>query len=301
MNLEEKIKQMAIEIGFDAIGITTAEPICQTSQNHMSNWLNENKHAKMEYLNRNFDKRFNPALLLNNAKSVICCAVSYSPKNNTSLFSNYAIYDDYHTTLKNMLFNLAEFIQKITSTHIKFKACVDSVPIAEREFANRAGIGFIAKNHMLINENMGCEFFLAELITTLELKADSPDERKCLDCGRCIQLCPTKALTQDGSFDSNLCLSYHTIESKDDIPEEIAKKMDKVYGCDICGSICPHQKYAQIKANSNLLENKELQKLTLNEIATMSPSEFDKIFKNSPVKRTGYTKVTNTAKIMLKK
>ncbi|MHC4988799.1 MAG: tRNA epoxyqueuosine(34) reductase QueG [Planctomycetota bacterium] len=225
MSFEQQIKQKALELGFDAVGITTAEPVAAAHIAYFQRWLADGNAGQMAYLHRNSEKRFDPAGLLAGAKSVICVALNYRPAKNDLpenppiRIARFAQYIDYHPFIKDRLFQLAEFIQKETearsgSAGIKFKACVDSVPIAERALAQRAGLGFIGKNHMLIHPELGNQFLLGELVTTLELAPDAPTEDlSCGDCGRCLRACPTGALGFDGSFDARKCVSYLTIEA----------------------------------------------------------------------------------------
>ena len=221
--MKEQIRQYCLDLGFDAVGITTAEPVETAHVQYFRQWLDAGLAADMGYMHRNTEKRFDPAKLLNCAKSVICVALNYRLNKNQQAdnpsvrIARFAQYEDYHPFIKDRLFKLAEFIVRVGRAHadqIKFKACVDSVPIAERALAQRAGLGFIGKNHMLINPELGNQILLGELITTLELEPDEPFEQiPCGDCGRCIRACPTGALSFDGTFDARKCISYQTIES----------------------------------------------------------------------------------------
>ena len=335
MTIESDIKEKALELGFDAVGITAAASVEPKQVEYYQQWLDDGNAAKMEYLHRNTDKRFDPAELFTGAKSVICVALNYRPSKTESYekedvrIANFTLYEDYHPFIKDRLFQLAEFVQKQTkawsgSDTIKFKACVDSVPLAERALAQRAGLGFIGKNHMLIHPEFGNQILLGELITTLELEPDEPLENlSCGDCGKCIRACPTGALDKDGSFDARKCISYLTIEAPDDgrvghahadgnadvnssppakgeYPEggrglqPIKNTCDRdgytsnyIFGCDECILACPHEINAPTRNNKDFQFHPEWQKLTPRQILAMTENKFQKTFVNSGFIRLG--------------
>ena len=298
MSFEQQIKQKALELGFDAVGITTAEPVAAAHIAYFQRWLADGNAGQMAYLHRNSEKRFDPAGLLAGAKSVICVALNYRPAKNDLpenppiRIARFAQYIDYHPFIKDRLFQLAEFIQKETeapngSAGIKFKACVDSVPIAERALAQRAGLGFIGKNHMLIHPELGNQFLLGELVTTLELAPDAPTEDlSCGDCGRCLRACPTGALGFDGSFDARKCISYLTIEAPDNSPKR--KRRDNyIFGCDECILACPHELGKPERKNMDFQHHPEWQELTPEQILKMTEEDFQETFANSGLLRLG--------------
>jgi epoxyqueuosine reductase len=315
MSLEAKIKQKALELGFNAVGITTADPVDPAHIDTFRKWLDDGCAAKMAYMHRNIDKRFDPEQLLKGAKSVICVALNYRPQNSeltdapSVRIARFALYEDYHPFIKNRLFQLAEFIQSQTiarSAGIKFKACVDSVPLAERALAQRAGLGFVGKNHMLINPELGSQFLLGELITTVELQPDEPFEQiPCGDCGRCIRACPTGALGFDGSFDARKCISYLTIEAPagnaDVSPANIfqppppcgglplgrGRAKNYIFGCDECILACPHELNAAARKNTDFQFHPEWQDLTREKIQAMTEDEFQTTFAGSGFIRGG--------------
>lgn len=254
MDIVEKIKDKAGQLGFDLVGITTAEPIEPSQVEYFKDWLKNGYNGQMEYMSRNFQKRINSAELLKGAKSVICVALNYKPQESEQKkgIANFALYEDYHPFVKNLLFQLAEFIQTLADKRVKFKACVDSVPVAERTLAQRAGLGFIGRNHMLINPSLGLQILLGELITDLPLMPDEPFIHSCQSCDKCITACPTAALTEDGQFNANRCISYLTIEHKGKIDDDLRKKMDaSVFGCNKCILACPYDDSAPIRKNKN--------------------------------------------------
>lgn len=256
MDITEKIKVKAIQLGFDLVGITTAEPIEQLQIDYFKDWLGRGDNGQMEYMGRNFQKRINPSELLKGAKSVICVALNYKPPENIAVkrvgFANFALYEDYHSFIKNLLFLLAEFMQDLTDERIKFKACVDSAPVAERALAQRAGLGFIGRNHMLINPTLGLQTLLGELITDLPLNPDMPFYQTCKNCDKCIKACPAAALKEDGRFDANSCISYLTIEHHGEIADDLRENIgDSIFGCDRCILACPYDSEAPICKNKN--------------------------------------------------
>jgi len=322
MNLEATIKQKALELGFDAAGITTTEPVATAHAAYFQKWLDDGCAAKMAYMHRNIDKRFDPGQLLKGARSVICVALNYRPHCGRSILlregkrqahpalriANFALYEDYHPFIKDRLFKLAEFICRVGCAHadqIGFKACVDSVPLAERALAQRAGLGFIGRNHMLIRPELGSQFLLGELITTLQLEPDEPFEPiSCGDCGRCIRACPTGALDADGSFDARKCISYLTIEepaSKDSPPAKGehpkgGRGLNYIFGCDECILACPHETGKPSRKNTDFQHHIEWQNLTPDQIQTMTEGQFQKTFANSGFLRLGLDRLKrNTA------
>ena len=306
MSIESDIKQKALDLGFDAVGFTAAEPVDTSHVEHFRAWLDAGCAAKMAYLYRNIEKRFDPAKLLTGAKSVICVALNYRPaagelaEDPPVRIARFAQYEDYHPFIKDRLFQLAEYIQDAGGdSSLHFKACVDSVPIAERALAQRAGLGFVGKNHMLINPELGSQFLLGELITTLELEADKPFEQiPCGDCGRCIRACPTGALSFDGSFDARKCISYLTIEEPDDIPVEYQNKIDnRIFGCDECILACPHELNTPVRKNIDFQFHPEWQKLTPKQIQNMTEDEFQKTFAGSGLIRLGLDRLKRNARI----
>jgi len=277
MSLSQEIKCKALELGFDLIGITDASPIDTLHVNLLSQWLKSGRAGQMSYLHNNFEKRTQPALLLENAQSVICVGLNYKPPKQNPKQSgptapmgkvaSYAQYEDYHPFIKERLRKLTEFISSAGGHEHKFKICVDSVPLAERSLAARAGLGFIGKNRMLINPALGPQIFLGEIITTLKLSTDNPITDNCSNCDKCITACPTHALTPDGQFDANRCINYLTIEYKGRIPPELAKKTsDRIFGCNECIIACPYQKNAPVYKNKQFKRYYNRAKLDLNRI-----------------------------------
>lgn len=310
MSLSQEIKSKAIELGFDLIGITDASPIDAEHIDLLSRWLKSGCAGQMSYLNRNFEKRTQPAVLLENAQSVICVGLNYKPPMQnpkqpeptvpTGKVANYAQYEDYHQFIKERLYKLAEFINSSFGQEHRYKICVDSVPLAERSLAQRAGLGFIGKNHMLINPTLGPQIFLGEMITTLKLYTDKPIPDNCADCDKCIKACPTHALTPDGKFDANKCISYLTIEYRGRIPLKLAEKTgDRIFGCDECVLVCPYQNNAPVCKNKKFKHYTNRARLDLSRILNLTQQDFDTEFADSTLKRSGLERLKRNAQICL--
>ena len=304
MNLTESIKQKALELGFDVIGITDSLPLDERQAKFFTDWLNAGFAGQMHYMHRNFSKRVGPAELLENARSVIVVGLNYKPAQSSSAdigkVAVYGQYQDYHEFMKKLLRQLIDFIRSGSAGEAEFKICVDSVPLVERSFAKRAGIGFIGKNHMLINPELGPEIFLGEIITTLELKYDEPLTNECSNCDKCIAACPAGALMSDGRFDSNKCISYLTIEYKDRIPAEVAEKMGGwVFGCDECVLACPYHENAPVCKNKSFKLYPDRAALDPARVLKLNERQFNEEFSDSAIKRTGLERLKRNSRICL--
>ncbi|MHC4741330.1 MAG: tRNA epoxyqueuosine(34) reductase QueG [Planctomycetota bacterium] len=307
MTLENRIKQRAIELGFDAVGITHAGPVDSQQAERISAWLDAGFAAQMKYMHRNLEKRLEPSKLLRGAKSIVVVALNYKPRKNVGCDSshhcyarvaNYALYEDYHQFIKQRLRKLTDFIASVADEDVRFKMCVDSAPVAERALAVRAGLGFIAKNHMLTIPQLGQQVFLAELITTCRLRADEPASGECAECRKCIDACPTGALRPDGTLDATKCISYLTIEHKAEIPPDLAASIgDRLFGCDECVKACPYQKDAPPCANKDIKFYPERAAIDLEQIRAMTEGEFEGRFADSPIKRLGLQRLRRNAGI----
>jgi len=309
MTLEQEIKDRALQLGFDAVGITDASPIADADIARLQTWLRAGYAGQMQYMHHNFEKRIHPAALLKGAQSVIVVALNYKPDGSfaplqdpqrTGAVVQYAWYEDYHEFMRPLLFELADFVRARTDGRHRFKACVDSVPLAERALAVRAGLGFIGANHMLIHPALGPQVFLGELVTTVELEPDQTSHGACAACDRCVRACPTGALQTDGSFDARKCISYLTIEYKGDIPPELATRIgDSLFGCDACVLACPHQHAAPPRANKRLRFHLENMRLNLEELLKSSVESFESRFGDSPIRRAGLDALRRNAQICM--
>jgi epoxyqueuosine reductase len=309
MTMEQEIKERAIQLGFNAVGIADASPIAAADVERLEAWLRAGHAGQMQYMHRNFEKRIHPATLLKGAQSVIVVALNYKPREtivsaevpgHMGKVAQYACYEDYHEFMKPLLFKLASFIAgKAGRTH-RFKACVDSVPLAERALAVRAGLGFVGTNHVLIHPTLGPQIFLGELITTAALAPDEPSGGTCGACNRCVRACPTGALGADGSFDARQCISYLTIEHRGDIPGELAPKIGNcIFGCDACVLACPHQRTAPVRVNARFEFDANNAILDLAEMLGLTAESFEERFSNSPIGRTGLAGLQRNARICM--
>jgi len=313
MSLEQEIKDRALELGCDAVGITDATPIAEADIERLRTWLDAGAAGEMAYLRRNFDKRIHPAALLEGAQSVVVIALNYKPAEEpactahptsadgpSGTVATYACYEDYHDFMRPLLHELADFIRARTDNAQRFKVCVDSVPLAERALAVRAGLGFIGKNHMLIHLKLGPQVFLGELVTTAKLHPDDPTPGTCVGCDRCLRACPTGALSADGQFDARRCLSYLTIEYQGAVPSELAATVgDRIFGCDECVRVCPYRQTAPERANRRFRFHPERARLDLSRILAMDLEGFATEFTGSPIARTGHETLQRNARICL--
>ena len=297
-------------MGFDLIGVTDASPINNEHVELLTGWLKSGCAGQMDYMHRNFEKRTNPARLLDGAHSVICVGLNYKPPKKdvkppdptapTGRVAAYAQYEDYHVFMKGLMRKLIDFISSKTGKSHKFKICVDSAPLAERALAARAGLGFIGKNHMLINPTLGSQIFLGEIVTDLEIQADESIQENCSNCNKCVDACPTGALSKGGQFDANKCTSYLTIEYQGRIKPELAQRIgDRVFGCDECILACPYRQKAPTCKNKQFKFHPERAGLDLRWILNMKQDKFDDEFGDSVIKRTGLQRMKRNAQVCL--
>jgi epoxyqueuosine reductase len=288
------IKQESRILGFDYCGISRAG-FLEEEAPRLEQWLLKNMHGRMHYMANFFDLRLDPRKLVPGAKSVISLLYNYFPgkdisKENLPKISKYAYGNDYHTVIKDKLKELLHIIREKTGD-INGRCFVDSAPVLERAWAARSGLGWIGKNSNLINKQSGSFFFLAEIILDLELEYDNPAEDYCGTCSRCIDACPTDAIIKPQVVDGSKCISYFTIELKENFPippEQKGKFGDWVFGCDICQDVCPWNRFSKPHHEKQFEPSAELLNMTSRDWQEITEEVFIKVFKNSAVKRAGY-------------
>jgi len=287
------IRREAQRLGFEFTGFARAERLDEEARK-LEAWLHQQAHGKMEYMARNFDMRVDPRLLVPGAKSLICLTYTYhNPQKQEDpeapKISQYAYGQDYHHVIKERLQTLLEFIRTEIGA-VDGRCFVDSAPVMEREWARRAGIGWNGKNTLTINPRRGSWFFLAEIICDLPLVYDDPIRDHCGTCRRCIEACPTEAISPQGYFlDASKCISYLTIELKDALPTEFKGKMDNwMFGCDVCQEVCPWNRFAQKHQEPAFEPHPYLLQLRRHEWMEITEEVFQRVFKKSAVKRTKF-------------
>ena len=291
--ISKLIKSKALDLGFSAVGIAKSEMLSD-NKNSLQNWLNNGYNAGMKYMENNIEKRLNPNLLVDNAESIISVLLNYYPKeiqkdNSAPVISKYAYGKDYHFVIKDKLEQLFIYINN-NLVKCSGRYFTDSAPVLDREWARRAGLGWIGKNSNLINKDIGSFFFIGELIIDHKLVYDKPFEQSyCGTCSKCIDSCPTKAIIKPGIINSNKCISYQTIETKEDIPIELKGKFkNRVFGCDICQDVCPWNSKAKPHNVDEFNPSLDLLNLSRNQLENLTHQEYLNIFRNSAVKRTKY-------------
>jgi epoxyqueuosine reductase len=316
MSLSQDIKYKAVELGFDLAGVTDTSPIDAGQAEIFAEWLRSGFAGQMVYMHKHLQKRLDPAKLMANARSVIVVGLNYTPSEHepkphesvgpSGKVTVYAQYEDYHSFIKERLYRLVDYIKSLAGGDVKSRICVDTVPLAERALAARAGLGFIGKNHMLINPELGCRIFLGEIVTDLRLPADVGAVREpplpgdCAGCRKCLDACPTGALRPDGQFDAGACINYLTIEYKGQIPPEQAEKIgDRLFGCEECIDACPYQKQAPACRNKDFRFYPDRAWIDLHEIMSMDAESFEVKFAESPIERIGLEGLKRNARICL--
>ena len=292
MDLSSAIKSKALEIGFSKVGIAKAN-FYKEDEFNINHWINNGYHGSMGWVERRKEERANINKYYPNAKSVISIAMNYFTGNSNDYFSknkisNYAWGDDYHIVIKNKLYELLEYIKNI-DTSINGICCVDTSPVSEKVWAQRSGLGWIGKHTNLITRDFGSWVFLGEIIIDTNLEYDEPFVKDlCGSCTFCIDACPTDAIINDYQLDANKCISYLTIEHRDEIPKEFQDKMnDWIYGCDICQEVCPWNKKFSVNSNEESFYPRDfLINNDVNFLRSLSQEEYSKLFKNSAMKRT---------------
>lgn len=286
------VKEIAKKLGFDFCGISKAG-FLESEAPLLEKWLNLGKHGKMSYMENHFDKRLDPTLLVPNAKSVVSLLLNYYPEKEIKNFlpfkiSKYTYNIDYHKVIKEKLFLFLDEI-KIQIGDVDGRVFVDSAPVMDKVWAKKSGLGWVGKHSNLINKEIGSFFFIAELIIDLDLDDDGPIKDFCGTCTRCIDACPTDAISEVYSVDGSKCISYLTIELKDQIPSEFAGKMQNwIFGCDICQDVCPWNRFSKPTQVEDFRPLSQFSNLRAADWEELSEQTFNKLFEKSAIKRTKF-------------
>lgn len=299
----ELIKSKAKELGFMYCGISKAG-FLEEEANQLEAWLKRSYHGKMSYMENHFDKRLDPRLLVPGAKSVVSLLLNYFPEeeqidSEAPKISKYAYGEDYHTVIKDKLFELFAYIQDEIG-EVGGRVFVDSAPVMDKAWAKKSGLGWVGKNSNLIHPKQGSFFFIAELIIDLELEPDGPIKDYCGTCTKCIDACPTEAIVEPYVVDGSKCISYLTIELKDQIiPSEFKGKMENwAFGCDICQDVCPWNRFSKPHSEPRLAPNEKLLGLKKNEWQELTADIFSELFKRSAVQRTKFEGLKRNLKFL---
>jgi epoxyqueuosine reductase len=286
------IKVCAKELGFSFCGITKAVFLEQEAY-RLESWLKAGMHGDMQYMEKYADKRVNPSLLVDDAKSVISLMFNYYPalpieENDNYKIAKYAYGRDYHNVLKNKLQKLIGYIRSFAG-NVNARAFTDSAPVLEKALAQRCGLGWIGKNGTLINNKIGSFLFLSEIILDLELDYDEPARDHCGTCKKCMDACPTGAIVRPYVIDARKCISYLTIEYRKGLPAELKDKFHNwIFGCDICQDVCPWNRFAKSNSEPAFQPSAALSNQRKNDWHTMTETAFRNLFSDSVIKRTGY-------------
>lgn len=297
------IKDKAKELGFFFCGISKADFLKEEAP-RLEKWLKEERNGKMDYMQNHFDMRLDPRLLVDNAKSVVSLLLNYytdekqedidAPK-----ISQYAFGEDYHFVIKNKLKEFFSYIQEEIG-EVGGRVFVDSAPVMDKAWAQKSGLGWVGKHSNLVNPKKGSFFFIAELILDLELTADGPMKDYCGSCTRCIDACPTDAIIEPYVVDGSKCISYLTIELKEQlIPNEFKGKLENwMFGCDICQDVCPWNRFSTPHKEPKFNPHDQLLKMSKADWEDISEEIFRELFKNSAVKRAKYTGLDRNIKFL---
>jgi len=296
------IKTEAKRLGFLSCGISKAE-FLETEAPRLEKWLNNNMHGDMQYMENHFDKRLDPTKLVEGSKSVVSLLLNYFPfetqkDTNAPKISKYAYGTDYHFVIRDKLKQLLQFIQDNIG-QVEGRAFVDSAPVLDKTWAAKSGLGWIGKHSNLLTQQVGSFYFIAELIIDLDLEYDTPVTNHCGTCTACIDTCPTQAIVEPYVVDGSKCISYFTIELKENIPSEFKGQFDNwMFGCDVCQDVCPWNRFSKSHNEPLFNPHPELLEMTKKDWEEITEDTFKKVFKKSAVKRTKYSGLTRNIKFL---
>lgn len=296
------IKAESKRLGFLSCGISKAD-FLEEEAPRLEKWLSENRNGQMKYMENHFDKRLDPRLLVDGAKSVISLLLNYYPeekqRSDSYKISKYAYGEDYHFVIKNKLKELLDYIEAEIGRTVCGRYFVDSAPVLDKAWAAKSGLGWIGKNANLITKGVGSFYFIAELIIDLELEYDTPTTDHCGTCTACIDACPTEAIIAPYVVDGSKCISYFTIELKEELPVEMKGSFDDwMFGCDTCQDVCPWNRFAKPHQEKAFQPHFDLLNLTKNDWENLKKESFNQIFKNSAVKRTKFEGLVRNIKFL---
>lgn len=303
-DLSRFAKELSAELGFTACGIAQAMPLDEDAR-RLESWLNKGMHAQMKYMENHFDLRVDPCKLVPGAKSVITLLINYFPRESQQpgapAIATYAWGKDYHNVIRA---KLKEYLHRLRAVagNIEGRGFVDSAPVLERSWAQRAGLGWVGKNGNLLNKQIGSYFFIATLITDLELAFDEPASYDyCGTCTRCIDACPTQAILPGKVVDGSKCISYYTIELKEMLmPENMNGKLqDWLFGCDTCQQVCPWNRFSMPHTEPEFKPMEAILQFSLADWDNLTEESFKSIFKDSPLKRAKYSGIKRNLKMIL--
>lgn len=289
------IKTEAKRLGFLSCGISKAT-FLEEEAPRLEKWLNNNMHGEMRYMENHFDKRLDPTKLVEGSKSVVSLLLNYFPEetqtDSTLKLSKYAYGTDYHFVIKDKLKSLLHFIHDEIGD-VNGRAFVDSAPVLDKAWAAKSGLGWVGKHSNLLTQKVGSFYFIAELIIDLDLEYDAPTTNHCGTCTACIDACPTQAITEPYVVDGSKCISYFTIELKDNIPSEFKGKFDDwMFGCDVCQDVCPWNRFSKAHNEPLFNPHPELLSMSKKDWQEITEETFRKVFKKSAVKRTKFSGLT---------
>ena len=298
----QMIKTEAKRLGFLSCGISKAA-FLEEEAPRLEKWLNQNMHGQMSYMENHFDKRLDPTKLVEGSKSVISLLLNYFPSENQKdpeapKLSKYAYGQDYHHVIKTKLRQLQEFISENIG-EVSGRVFVDSAPVLDKAWAAKSGLGWIGKHSNLLTQKVGSFYFIAELIIDLDLEYDRPVTDHCGSCTACIDACPTQAIVDPYVVDGSKCISYFTIELKEEIPSDYRGKFDNwMFGCDICQDVCPWNRFSKSHNEPLFNPKPELLEMSKKDWEEITQEVFSKVFQKSAVKRTKYSGLTRNIKFL---
>jgi len=295
VDLKELIHDEALRLGFSHCGIARNDSL-EEKRHFYSTFIKQYGHSGLSYLETYFEKRLHPELVMEGTKTIIALLMNYFsaeiiPDNDNFVIAKYAYGADYHVLIKDRLHELVNFLQH-SGNNVRAKAFVDSGPVLEKAWAQKCGVGWQGKNTLIINKTAGSFFFIGIILTDLELEPDPPETDHCGTCMVCVSACPTGALDTPYQLDIPRCISFLTLENKEEIPENLRSKLnDRIYGCDICQDVCPYNRFANAQPDSGFKASERLLQMRKKDWLSLNEPMFDELFADSPVKRIGYKRL----------